>query len=77
MMVGGNCGETVFEYAFLGEITKDKMDVTWKKLNPMRKRRAGHIAFKMNNSLYVAGGRNTTDKFLSCCERYVIKEGNC
>ena len=30
MMVGGNCGETVFECAFLGEITKDKMDVAWK-----------------------------------------------
>ena len=42
----------------------------------MRKRRAGHIAFKMNNKLYVAGGKNTTDKFLSCCKRYVIKEGN-
>ena len=30
MMVGGNCGEKVFECAFLDEITKDKMDVTWK-----------------------------------------------
>ena len=47
MMVGGGNGGTVFKHAFLGEITKDKMDVSWKKLSPMRKRRSWHIAFKI------------------------------
>ena len=76
MLVGGNCSETKFEYAFLGEIATNTMDVSWKNLNPMRQRRFGHIAFKINNIMYVAGGRNTTDNFLSSCEKYVIKDGN-
>ena len=40
----------------------------------MEKARREHIAFKLSNSVYVAGGVNETSTVLSCCERYEIKE---
>ena len=40
----------------------------------MAKRRGNHVGFKMNNYLYVAGGRSRDTGTLECSEKYDIKE---
>jgi len=49
-------------------------DVKWRKVQSMRKARAGHIGFQMNGRLYVAGGFDSERKPLQICERYNIND---
>ena len=57
---------------FLGEVNIDKMDVSWKKLDPMKKGRCMHITFKMKDNIYVVGGLVVGKTVVSCCERYSL-----
>ena len=59
---------------YLGELTEDKSDVTWKELESMQKARKFHITFKMKQHVYVAGGIDVRDKTLACCERFDLNE---
>merc|ERR1712150_221529 len=59
---------------FLGQLNEDQRDITWKTLKPMKKPRKRHIAFKINENLYVAGGLDARCNNLSDCERYSIKD---
>ena len=43
-------------------------------MDSLKNARVGHIAFKMGENLYVAGGNGADLKLLSSCERYSIKE---
>ena len=56
------------------ELTEDKNDITLKDLEQMTNRRGSHVAFKMENYLYVAGGYNGNRDMLDICERYDIKK---
>lgn len=71
---GGILHSKTSNRAFLGEITQDQTDVIWKEMKPMTKGRKGHVSFKMNTSLYVAGGVLKSCHFLQCCEKYDINE---
>lgn len=59
---------------FHGEFTENEKRVTWKEVECMKNARFGHIAFKMKDNVYVAGGNGADLKLLSSCERYDIKE---
>ena len=68
---------------FQGEFTENKKDVTWKELAPMEKKRCLHIAFKLRNNIYVAGGLVSADWQRQCsdagqwhcsCEQYNLEE---
>ena len=59
---------------YLGELTDNKTDVSWRELESMKKARKFHIAFKMKHNMYVAGGIDISDKTLSCCERFDLKK---
>ena len=75
ILTGGISGDgRIFNHVFLGNISKDQTDVTWKELKPMRNQRGGHLSFKLNSSLYVAGGVDESLQALSCCEKYDINK---
>ena len=60
--------------AYLGEVDVDSTDVKWTKLGGMKKGRYKHMAFKMNESIYICGGLVVGKTVLSSCERYSIPE---
>ena len=74
-LTGGFCDDgittSVSDKAFKGVVckTKDKDTWEWRETNSMSQPRAKHIAFKMGNNVYVAGGHNGK-QFLNCCEVY-------
>lgn len=83
MLMGGKYRGTSSHSVFLGEITANKGNVTWKEMEPIKKARFSHMAFKMKESLYVVGGIatcncnhwcNCSRATLSCCERYDLIE---
>ena len=67
---------------FLGQLTWDKWNMKWKKLEGIRMRHSGgrtrHIAFKMKDHVYVAGGvllnKIEESRLTSSCEKYNVIE---
>ena len=57
-------------HLFEVELTKDKTDISVKELKASKMRRAFHITFTLNGSLYMAGGEDDDYNILSSCERY-------
>ena len=75
LLIGGN-------HTLLGELTWDKWSVKWKKLPSLNEKygygRIRHVAFKMRDHVYVAGGVvissiEKNKKSLSC-EKFNLKE---
>ena len=63
-------------WVFEGEVTEAGNDVTWKTLEYPKVPRRCHMAFKLKDSVYIAGGYEQHDQEfeeLSSCERYDIK----
>ena len=60
--------------SFMGQLIEDETDVSWKEVSSLKHPRLEHVAFKMNNNVYVAGGIGSSDRTFSCCERYNLKE---
>ena len=74
MLVGGDTtNDGITNRVFEGEITEDNKDVFWKEVESMRKNRHSHLTFKMNDSVYVAGGHSGL-RDVPICERYDLKE---
>ena len=64
-------------WVFEGELSENKNDVIWRKLEFPKIPRRHHIAFKFGDSLYIAGGfeqQGNDFAELSSCERYDFKE---
>ena len=81
LLIGGyqDYGKTSpLQHIFLGQLTWDKWNVKWKKLDRMNTYRYGHMAFKMKEHVYVVGGMGINkieeNRILSSCERYNLNE---
>ena len=72
ILVGGWVVDAISNRVFLGELTENKTDVIWKEVESMAEARLRHIVFKMQDSIYVAGGYG--NRTLRCCERYDLNE---
>ena len=73
MMIGGcQVNGSPSGRAFIGRLIEEETDVNWKEVESMNTPRLEHIAFKMGNSIYVAGGIGTGDTTSSSCEKYSI-----
>ena len=85
MLVGGrmiSLGNKLAESCrvLLGEITENKRNVTWRKMESIKKARYGHVAFKMKESLYLVGGVDIDWNGLLSCVRFDLNESrwlNC
>ena len=58
MLVGEYAKSSTANPVFKSELTSNRKDVTWEKLQYLREALYYHITFKMNDSLYVYGGFN-------------------
>ena len=75
MLIGGFGNGNSSNRVFQGELSTNRKDVMWNELECLGKARRWHISFKMNGSVYVAGGYNDiSNERLSTCERYDLKE---
>ena len=72
--IGNNKAMLVGSYwVFEGELTATENDVIWRKMEFPKTPRRCHMAFKLQDSLYIAGGYEQRDQDfveLSSCERY-------
>ena len=60
---------------FQGKLTPNKKDVKWIEVGCLSEARGLHISFKLNDSVYVAGGVNEEEQeILSSCERYDLTQ---
>ena len=64
-------------WVFEGELSTTENDVIWKKLEFPKTPRRCHMAFKLQDSVYIAGGYEQCEQEfveLSSCERYDLSE---
>ena len=75
MLVGGcQTNGSPLSKAFLGELVEDETDIRWVEVSSMTNPRLEHIAFRMKNEIYVAGGIGHRERTYSCCEKYSLKD---
>ena len=57
---------------FIGEVNIKPTNIRWTKISGIKKGRYKHMAFKMNENVYVVGGLVVGKTVISTCERYSI-----
>merc|ERR1712061_884655 len=69
--------EETYRNVYKGTLNEVKMDVSWKKAAFLRKPRSGHVVFKLNQTVYVAGGYHIDkDNTTRTCIEYSIKKNS-
>ena len=56
MLLGGKIDYACSNRVFLSKLNKEETDAIWDELIPMEKPRSHHVAFKIQKSVYAAGG---------------------
>ena len=74
-LIGGmDFNNVISSRVFEGKLTENQQDVIWQELDSMIMARFRHVAFKMNNSVYVVGGLVVHYEDPTYCERYDLIE---